>query len=72
VQADGLIAGAYDTLMTFLKSSLLSSIVDAGIGATWRPIIFHGPGDADYDYLLTGLNGTTLRTMRGRTVGKGV
>lgn len=73
VQNNGLVQAAYDALLTTLKTGLLSTLTDVNYGASWRPVINHHTKPIiSSDPLTSGLNGTTLRTMRRRTVGLGI
>lgn len=67
VQDNGLITGAYKTLLETLGAALLGTVVAAG--CTWEPCIIHPVGEHLGSTPLTSqIVQLTLRTMRRRTV----
>lgn len=72
VAANGSIpAGTFLTAFQALAARLIN-LITAGLGATYIPIILHGPpATFSWDYIAGAFAHTTVRTMRRRTVGVG-
>lgn len=71
VQSSGLVAAAYQGILSTLAANMLLDITDVPSGITFSPVIPHRLPAGAYTLLSNYSVGTTVRTMRRRTVGVG-
>jgi len=72
VQEDGLLAGAYKTLLSTLGDGMNDDILGAITNITFSPVIPHRTPAGSYTLISDYLVGDTVNVMRRRTVGRGI